>query len=326
MSAAWSRARSSPAAPRTRRTRPSSSAAATWPQGEAVLGGRAGKILRQVSRLGHVRLQRLEHHGRRRGRVAGARPLARGQARRGARRHRARRPARRGAAGARGREVAITGRKLDVVQAACDAINRASASRCGAIEAPKPPPSAAPPSRARTSCSPPAPPASRCSKQTQWQASPTLELVADANASPPAGIEGVGAGRSRQRRATARSCSARWASAPQTGAAPRLHRRLFEQNDLRARCRGDLCHRQDDGGLHPHRLITRSHRPSRNSWTIWRAAIPPGRRQRRGHHGRHGRGARLHGVQRHHRQEGLRRPSSPRCGPCCTSPRELRRG
>ena len=67
----------------------------------------------------------------------------------------------------------------------------------------------------------------------QWQASPTLELVADANASPPAGIEGVVDDRSRHARATARSCSAPLGFGALKLA---LHRaciaRLFEQNDL----------------------------------------------------------------------------------------------
>ena len=67
-----------------------------------------------------------------------------------------------------GAAVAITGRKLEVVQAAATPSSRASAPRSGPSR-PRPLPSAARPSRARTSCSPPAPPASRCSTQAQWQ-------------------------------------------------------------------------------------------------------------------------------------------------------------
>ena len=101
----------------------------------------------------------------------------------------------------------------------------------------------------------------------QWQESPTLELVADANASPPAGIEGVAHGRSRHRGATARSCSDRLGFGALKLA---LHRacigRLFEQNDLLARRRANLCAAPRPWWKRRHRrpMITRDR--STNSW------------------------------------------------------------
>ena len=129
--------------------------------------------------------------------------------------------------------MAITGRKREVVQAACDSIKSRFGIAVQRHRGADHMPSAAPPSRARTSCSPPAPPASRCSRTQQWQDSRTLELIADANASPPAGIEGVGSKRPRH-----------WQSHGKILFGPlgfgalklALHRaciaRLFEQNDL----------------------------------------------------------------------------------------------
>ena len=102
-SAAWSRARSSPAALKDKKNTAIFIGGGNMAEGEAVLGRRAQEILRQVPRLRDVRLQRLQHHGRGCRGVAGARPLARGQARRRARRLGPGRAARRGAAGPRGR-------------------------------------------------------------------------------------------------------------------------------------------------------------------------------------------------------------------------------
>ena len=94
-----------------------------------------------------------------------------------------------------GASVAITGRKLEVVQAACDAIK----ARFGA----RPGHRGADPRRARRAIEGAhivlATGAAGITllEAEQWQDSPTLELVADANASPPAGIEGVSHERSR---------------------------------------------------------------------------------------------------------------------------------
>ncbi len=90
-----------------------------------------------------------------------------------------------------GARVAITGRKRAVVQAACDAIKQRFGRQVEAIEAPTN--------------------ADRCAalegaqivlatgasgitllEAKQWQENPSLELIADANASPPEGIGGVG--------------------------------------------------------------------------------------------------------------------------------------
>ena len=69
-------------------------------------------------------------------------------------------------------------------------------------------------------------------EEKQWQASPTLELVADANASPPAGIEGVGMGD----RGTQSHGKILFGALGFGALKLALHRacigRLFEQNDL----------------------------------------------------------------------------------------------
>jgi hypothetical protein len=66
----------------------------------------------------------------------------------------------------------------------------------------------------------------------QWQSSPTLELVADANASPPAGIEGVAMGD----RGTESHGKILFGPLGFGALKLALHRacigRLFEQNDL----------------------------------------------------------------------------------------------
>jgi hypothetical protein len=90
-----------------------------------------------------------------------------------------------------GAQVAITGRKQSVVQAACDAINTRFGIDVQAIEAP---------SRLERSAALVgahivlATGASGITvlEAKDWQENATLELIADANASPPAGIEGVG--------------------------------------------------------------------------------------------------------------------------------------
>jgi methylenetetrahydrofolate/methylenetetrahydromethanopterin dehydrogenase (NADP+) len=92
-----------------------------------------------------------------------------------------------------GAAVAITGRKLEVVESACAAIKSRFGADVKAV--------AAPTLAERGS-------AIDCAEivlatgaagimlleAKRWQDSPTLELVADANASPPAGIEGVAMG------------------------------------------------------------------------------------------------------------------------------------
>ena len=92
-----------------------------------------------------------------------------------------------------GATVAITGRKLEAVQAACNAVKsrfgadvRAIAAgtmeeRGGAVEG------------AHVVLATGAAGITLL-EAAQWQKNPTLELVADANASPPAGIEGVAMG------------------------------------------------------------------------------------------------------------------------------------
>ena len=66
------------------------------PKGEAVLAAVKKQLLRPVPRLGHARLQRLQHHGRRRRGAARQGEEAQGQEGRRARRHRPGRHARRG--------------------------------------------------------------------------------------------------------------------------------------------------------------------------------------------------------------------------------------
>jgi methylenetetrahydrofolate/methylenetetrahydromethanopterin dehydrogenase (NADP+) len=90
-----------------------------------------------------------------------------------------------------GAKVAVTGRKHAVVQSACEAIKARFGVEIEAIEAPNNETRAAALEGAHLAL------ATGASGITlldaaQWQSNATLELVADANASPPAGIEGVG--------------------------------------------------------------------------------------------------------------------------------------
>jgi hypothetical protein len=90
-----------------------------------------------------------------------------------------------------GANVAVTGRKHAVVQAACQAVKARFGVDLEAIEAPS---NAA---RAEALKDAQIVLASGASGVTlleaaQWQNNASLELIADANASPPAGIEGVG--------------------------------------------------------------------------------------------------------------------------------------
>ncbi len=90
-----------------------------------------------------------------------------------------------------GAEVAITGRKLDVVQAACDSIHARFGIVVRAVEAPTNAERGAAVEGAQIVLATGAAGITLL-QEKQWQDSATLELVADANASPPAGIEGVG--------------------------------------------------------------------------------------------------------------------------------------
>jgi methylenetetrahydrofolate/methylenetetrahydromethanopterin dehydrogenase (NADP+) len=90
-----------------------------------------------------------------------------------------------------GAKVAITGRKLSVVQAACDSLKARFGADIEAIEAP------GNEDRGRALQGAHIVLATGAAGITllnasQWQQHPTLELIADANASPPAGIEGIG--------------------------------------------------------------------------------------------------------------------------------------
>lgn len=90
-----------------------------------------------------------------------------------------------------GAKVAVTGRKHAVVQAACDAVKARFGVDLEAIEAPS---NAARAEALKGAHIVLATGASGVTllEAAQWQNNATLELIADANASPPAGIEGIG--------------------------------------------------------------------------------------------------------------------------------------
>src|SRR6202051_2105226 len=90
-----------------------------------------------------------------------------------------------------GADVAITGRKREVVQAACDSIHARFGIVVQAVEAPTNAERGDAVAGAQIVLATGAAGVTLLDEK-QWQDSPTLELVADANASPPAGIEGVG--------------------------------------------------------------------------------------------------------------------------------------
>jgi hypothetical protein len=90
-----------------------------------------------------------------------------------------------------GAEVAITGRKREVVQAACDAILARFGIVVRAVEAPTNVERGAATEGAHIVLATGAAGITLLD-ESQWRDSASLELVADANASPPAGIEGVG--------------------------------------------------------------------------------------------------------------------------------------
>jgi methylenetetrahydrofolate/methylenetetrahydromethanopterin dehydrogenase (NADP+) len=90
-----------------------------------------------------------------------------------------------------GAQVAITGRKLGGAQAACDAIEARSGIEVQAIEAPTRLERSAALAGAQIVLATGAAGITLL-EAADWRENATLELVADANASPPAGIAGVG--------------------------------------------------------------------------------------------------------------------------------------
>jgi hypothetical protein len=90
-----------------------------------------------------------------------------------------------------GAQVALTGRKRAVVQAVCDAVQARFGIHVGAIEAASDADRAAALAGAHIALATGASGITLL-QAAEWQNNATLELLADANASPPAGIEGIG--------------------------------------------------------------------------------------------------------------------------------------
>jgi hypothetical protein len=130
-----------------------------------------------------------------------------------------------------GADVAITGRKREVVQAACDSIRARFGVAVGVVEAPTNAERGAAVQGAQIVLATGAAGITLLGEK-QWQHSATLQLVADANASPPAGIEGVGP----NDRGTLRHGKVLFGALGFGALKLALHRacvgRLFEQNDL----------------------------------------------------------------------------------------------
>ncbi len=130
-----------------------------------------------------------------------------------------------------GAQVAITGRKFAVVQTACDAINARFGIEVQAIEAPNNGERGAALSGAHIALATGASGITLLEAK-DWQGNATLELIADANASPPAGIEGVGL----SDRGTLSHGKILFGALGFGALKLALHRacvaRLFEQNDL----------------------------------------------------------------------------------------------
>ena len=130
-----------------------------------------------------------------------------------------------------GADVAITGRKREVVQAACDSIRARFGISVGAVEAPTDAERGAAVQGAQIVLATGAAGIPLLSEK-RWQPSARLQLVADANASPPAGIEGVG----QNDRGTLRHGKILFGALGFGALKLALHRacvsRLFEQNDL----------------------------------------------------------------------------------------------
>ena len=130
-----------------------------------------------------------------------------------------------------GATVAITGRKREVVQAACDAIRARFGVAVQAIEAPSNAERGAAIDGAHIVLATGAAGVTLLD-EPQWRDSHSLELIADANASPPAGIEGV----APNDRGAAKHGKIVFGSLGFGALKLALHRacisRLFEQNDL----------------------------------------------------------------------------------------------
>jgi hypothetical protein len=90
-----------------------------------------------------------------------------------------------------GARVAVTGRKFEVVQKACEALKSRFGVEIEAIEAASNESRAAALTGAHIALATGASGVTLL-EATQWQNNGSLELVADANASPPSGIEGIG--------------------------------------------------------------------------------------------------------------------------------------
>jgi methylenetetrahydrofolate/methylenetetrahydromethanopterin dehydrogenase (NADP+) len=130
-----------------------------------------------------------------------------------------------------GAQVAITGRKLAVVQAACAAINARFGIDVQAIEAATQQQRSAALAGAQIVLATGAS-GVRLLEASDWQENASLQLVADANAAPPAGIEGVGL----NDRGTSSHGKILFGALGFGALKLALHRaciaRLFEQNDL----------------------------------------------------------------------------------------------
>jgi len=130
-----------------------------------------------------------------------------------------------------GANVAVTGRKRAGIQAACDGIKARFGVDVEAIEAPTNADRTAAIQGAHIVLATGASGVTLLEAK-QWQENPSLELIADANASPPAGIEGVGL----SDRATSSHGKILFGALGFGALKLALHRacvaRLFEQNDL----------------------------------------------------------------------------------------------
>jgi hypothetical protein len=130
-----------------------------------------------------------------------------------------------------GADVALTGRKREVVQAASDSIHSRFGIVTDPIEAPTNIERGAAIAGAQIVLATGAAGITLL-EEKQWQDSRSLELIADANASPPAGIEGVG----QNDRGLLKHGKIVFGSLGFGALKLALHRacvaRLFEQNDL----------------------------------------------------------------------------------------------
>jgi methylenetetrahydrofolate/methylenetetrahydromethanopterin dehydrogenase (NADP+) len=130
-----------------------------------------------------------------------------------------------------GASVAVTGRKRAVVQAACDSMRARFGVAVEALEAPTNVERGAAIEGAQIVLATGAAGITLLD-EAQWRDSATLELLADANASPPAGIEGI----AQNDRGAVRHGKILFGSLGFGALKLALHRaciaRLFEQNDL----------------------------------------------------------------------------------------------